>query len=63
MDAPLILWRWWITDERTGERRLTKYPMTEQDALERFADAERESSSKEERHSPGSAAGIVTKGQ
>lgn len=36
-------------------------PMTEQDALERYAEAEREPSSREERRSPGSAAGIVTK--
>ena len=28
MDQPLILWRWWISDERTGKRRLTKYHMT-----------------------------------
>jgi hypothetical protein len=62
MEEPLILWRWWITDERTGKRRLTKWHMTEQDALERYPDAEREPSSREERRSSGSAAGIVTKG-
>jgi hypothetical protein len=31
---PIVLWRWWIVDERTGKRRLTKWHMTEQDALE-----------------------------
>jgi hypothetical protein len=45
-----------------GKRGLTRYRMTEQDVLERYSDAEREPSSREERHRPGSAAGIVTKG-
>jgi hypothetical protein len=55
MEEPLVVWRWSITDERTGKRRLTKWHMTEQDALERYPDAVREQSSREERHSPGSA--------
>jgi len=50
-------------DERTGKRRLTKWHMTEADALERYPGAEREPNSREERHNPGSAAGIVTKGR
>jgi hypothetical protein len=62
MDEPLIQWRWWITDERTGKRRLTRWHMTEAEALERYPDAEREPSSRVERHDPASAAGVVTNG-
>lgn len=62
-DEPLVVWRWYIVDERTGKRRLTKWHMTEADALERYPGAEREPNSREERHNPGSAAGIVTKGR
>jgi hypothetical protein len=62
MDEPLIQWRWWITDERTGKRRLTRWHMSEKDALEWYPDAEREPSTRVERYSAGSAAGIVTKG-
>jgi hypothetical protein len=29
----VVVWRWWIVDERTGKRRLTKWHMTEADAL------------------------------
>jgi len=28
MDEPVIAWRWWIVDEVTGKRRLTKGHMT-----------------------------------
>lgn len=63
MPEPPVLWRWWIVDERTGKRRLTKWHMTEADALERHPGAEREPASREERRSAGSAASIVTKGR
>ena len=32
--------RWYITDEVTGKRRLTTYKMDRKTALERFPDAE-----------------------
>ena len=41
----------------------TAWRVSEADALARFPGTEREPSSKEERHSPGSAAAIVTKGR
>ena len=63
MEEPLVVWRWWIVDDRTGKRRLTKWHMTEKDALERHPAAERDPSSREVRHNPGSAASIVTKGR
>jgi len=58
----VVVWRWWIVDERTGKRRLTKWHITEADALGRYSNAEREASAREERHDPGSAAAIVTQG-
>jgi hypothetical protein len=45
MKEPVVAWRWYIVDERTGKRRLTKWHMPETDALERYPDAEREPSS------------------
>lgn len=53
MNDPIELWRWWITDERSGKRRLTKFHMTEKDALERYPDAERDPASHEVRQGPG----------
>jgi len=44
-------------DARTG-KRLTKWHMTEADALERYPGAAREPRSREERRSPGSAAAV-----
>ena len=38
MPTPTEFFRWWITDERTGKRRLTRYAMTRADAAERFGD-------------------------
>ena len=32
--------RWWIIDERTGERRLTTYALTRADAARAFPGAE-----------------------
>ncbi|NUZ07661.1 hypothetical protein [Piscinibacter koreensis] len=50
MAEPLILYRWWITDGVTGKRRLTRYRMTEADALARHPGAEPDLASREERH-------------
>ncbi len=56
MLEPIILWRWWLTDERTGERKLTSYRMTEADARERHGDdAVKEGSTREERYPAGGA--------
>jgi hypothetical protein len=32
MPTPTEFFRWWMTDERTGERRLTRYAMTRTEA-------------------------------
>lgn len=61
MNPPVTLWRWYIVDEITGKRRLTKWHMTEQDALERYPDAERAPHTREVRNDHGHAADIVTK--
>lgn len=37
----LVLWRWMVTDEITGKRYMTRYAMTEEDALRRYPDAEK----------------------
>jgi hypothetical protein len=36
--SELHLWLWTITDERIGNRRQTRYRMTEAQARERFGD-------------------------
>jgi len=36
MPTPTEFFRWWITDERPGKRRLTRYAMTRGEAAERF---------------------------
>lgn len=59
MNNPLELWRWWITDERSGKRRLTKWYMTEADALERYPDAERDLRSHEVRAGTGNVGNTV----
>ena len=40
MSTPTEFFRWWITDERTGERRLTTYKLTRADAERAFPEAE-----------------------
>lgn len=62
MEKPVEVWKWWIRDERTGKRRLTRWHMTETDARARYTDPEPDPSSREERRSQGTAATIVTKG-
>ena len=60
--GPLVVHRYWITDERTGKRRLTSWRMTAEDALERYGeDATPEPSTREERTSVGTAADVLTK--
>ena len=40
MAVPTEFFRWYVTDERTGKRLLTRYAMTRADAAERYPDAE-----------------------
>lgn len=40
MPIPTEFFRWWITDERTGKRRLTRFAMTRAEAAERYPGAE-----------------------
>ena len=48
----LVLYRFWLTDQVTGKRRLTSYRMSEADALERHGvDAVKDESSREDRYS------------
>jgi hypothetical protein len=63
MSTPTEFFRWWITDERTGKRRLTKFHMSAEDARDRYGDdAKPEPSTREERTPTcGSAAEILTK--
>jgi hypothetical protein len=44
--------RWWIRDERTGERRLTSYKLSRADAERAFPGAEPEPSTRELRDLP-----------
>jgi hypothetical protein len=59
MSTPTECFRWWITDERTGKRRLTRYAMTREQAGERFPDAEPDLQSREvgDLPEPGEAGG------
>lgn len=45
-------YRWWIIDERTGERRLTAYKLTRADAKRAFPDAEPDLQTRELRNLP-----------
>jgi hypothetical protein len=40
MPTATEFFRWWIIDERTGKRRLTRYAMTRDQAAERYPGAE-----------------------
>ncbi len=57
---PIIVNRYWITDERTGKRRLTTFHMNAEDAEARYPGDELEPSSPEERKQSGSAAAILS---
>ncbi|NUZ07673.1 hypothetical protein [Piscinibacter koreensis] len=59
MPEPLILYRWWITDEITGKRRLTSFRMSEVDARSRYPDAEPDPASREERYGTAEGASAV----
>jgi hypothetical protein len=51
MTTPTEFFRWWITDERTGKRRLTRYAMTREEAAERFPEgADADLRTREVRH-------------
>jgi hypothetical protein len=53
MTTSTEFFRWRITDERTGKRRLTRYAMTRAEAAERFGDdAEPDLRTREIRHLP-----------
>jgi hypothetical protein len=52
MSTPTKFFKWYIVDERTGKRRLTRYAMTREQAAERFPDAEPDLQSREVRHLP-----------
>ena len=57
--SPTEFFRWWIVDERTGKRRLTRYAMTRADAVERYPGAEPDLRTREVRNlqEPGEARG------
>ena len=46
---PLVLHRYWIVDQTTGQRRLTSSHLTAEAAAERYPGAQPESSTREER--------------
>ena len=50
--TPTEFYRWWIIDERRGERRLTTYKLTCADAARAFPAAEPELSTRELRNLP-----------
>jgi hypothetical protein len=52
MAGPTEFFRWYITDERTGKRRLTRYAMTREQAAERFPDSEPDLRTREVRDLP-----------
>jgi len=59
MSTPTEFFRWWIIDERTGERRLTTYPLTRADAARAFPGAEPDLQTRELHYlpAPGAAPG------
>ena len=59
MAEPLILYRWWITDDITGKRRRTSYLMTEADAKARHPSAEPDPATREERRGSADGASAV----
>jgi hypothetical protein len=57
MSTVTEFFRWWFTDERTGERRLTTYALTRADAARAFPGAEPDLQTRELRylHEPNQA--------
>ena len=52
MPTPTEFFRWWIVDERTGERRLTTYKLSRADAQRAFPTAEPDWETREVRDLP-----------
>jgi hypothetical protein len=52
MTTATELFRWWITDERSGKRRRTTYKLTREQAARQWADAEPDLQSREVRNLP-----------
>ena len=52
MSTPTEFFRWWITDERTGQRRRTTYKLSRANAERQFPGAEPDLSSREVRDLP-----------
>ena len=52
MTRVVEFYRWWITDDRTGERRLTEYKLSRADAQRAFPGAVPDPGSREVRDSP-----------
>lgn len=52
MPNPTEFFCWWITDERTGERRLTRFKLTRADAQRAFPGAEPDPATREMRELP-----------
>lgn len=50
--TPTEFYNWWITDERTGERRLTTSKLTRADAERAFPGAKPDLETRELRHLP-----------
>ena len=53
MPNPTEFFNWYITDERTGERRLTTYKLSRPDADRAFPGAEPDLQTREVRDLPG----------
>jgi hypothetical protein len=62
MSNHIVVHRYWIQDERTGQRRLTIAHMTEQEAARRYPGAVPEPSTREKRWTASSAAADASKG-
>jgi len=52
MVTPTEFFRWWIVDERTGERQLTAYKLSRADAERAFPGAEPDLQTREVRDLP-----------
>jgi hypothetical protein len=52
MTRVVEFYRWWITDDRTGERRLTEYKLSRADAQRAVPGAVPDAGSREVRNSP-----------
>ena len=52
METPTEFYKWWVTDERTGKRRLTTYKLSRVDAERAFPGAEPDMQTREVRNLP-----------